>query len=146
VRLVRFAWLLAGLVALCVMALLAFTPIVWIHSGRESETYPELIYFGLGLPAALVATLAGAVDAKFSSSRPTMALIPLRATGLSAVLVCAWLVWIGLEPKNPSFDVFAGASFDGLSSFGLPILIVALLVSARVAARPPRPSADAGSV
>jgi hypothetical protein len=32
------------------MAVLSFTPLMWILMGRPSESYPELLFIGFGLP------------------------------------------------------------------------------------------------
>jgi hypothetical protein len=119
------------------MVLFATTPIAWATAGRPDESYPELVYLGLGMPAALIAIVAGALFAKFSSSQPKAALIPLQATASFALLVCGWLVVAGLGPNNPTFDALVGHSLNALFAVGLPVLVVALIVSVRIAARPP---------
>ena len=50
--------LAAAIVFLLLMAVGAFTPIVWILTGRPSESYPELLFafYGLPLGMLLVAT------------------------------------------------------------------------------------------
>lgn len=137
-KFLRYVLLAIGLLAFAVMGLFAVTPIAWISAGRPNEIYPELLYAGLGLPAALIAVVAGAVVAKLSPTRPRSALVPLHACGVSAVLVCTWLAAVGLGPSNASFDALVGSSLNALFSFGLPILVVALIVSVRLATRPVR--------
>jgi hypothetical protein len=132
----RYALLVAGIMAFAVMALFAATPIAWINAGKPNESYAELVYVGLGLPAALIAIIAGALQAKFLPSRPRVALIPLKATASFAILVCGWLIVVGLGPNNPGFDAFVGPSLSPLFSFGLPVLVVALMVSVRIAVKP----------
>lgn len=135
-RLERYGLLAAGILALAVMAVFVATPIAWIGAGRPDESYPELLYAGLGLPTALIAIVAGALFAKLSSSRPKGALVPLQATASCAILICGWLVMAGLGPDSPAFDAFVGPSLNALFSFGLPALVVALIVSVQIAARP----------
>lgn len=144
-KLQRHGLLAAGVLAFAVMVLFATTPIAWIKAGRPDESYPELLYVALGLPAALIAVVAGAVVAKFSSSRSGLALVPLHTTGIAAVLVCVWLVAVGLGPNDASFDALVGPSLSALFSAGLPVLVLALIVSVRVATRPSKSELDAGS-
>jgi len=56
----RFGWIFAALVADLGMGVLSFTPLAWQISGG-GETYPELLYAGLGLPLALIGTVAAGV-------------------------------------------------------------------------------------
>ena len=132
----RYALLAAAILAFAVMALFAATPIAWGNAGKPDESYPELLYFGLGLPAALIAIVAGALHAKLSPSRPSGALIPLQAIALVTILICGWLVFVGLGPNTPAFDAFVGPSLSALFSFGLPVLVIALVISVWIAARP----------
>ena len=136
----RYALLVAGILAFAVMVLFAATPIAWIRAGKPDESYPELLYIGLGLPAALIAIVAGALQAKFLPSRPKAALIPLQATASLAILVCGWLTVVGLGSNTPALDAFVGHSLDALFSFGLPVLVVALMVSVRIAVKDAQPS------
>lgn len=41
------------------MSMFAFTDLAWCWAGRPDESYPEIAYLFLGLPAALAATGAG---------------------------------------------------------------------------------------
>ena len=139
----RYALLAAGIVAFVVMVLFAMMPIAWVSAGKPDESYPELLYVGLGLPAALIAIIAGALHAKFSPSRTRGALMPLQATTLFAILVCSWLIVVGLGPNTPTFNSFVGPSLNALFSFGLPALVVTLIVSVRIVARPAQAPKDA---
>jgi hypothetical protein len=49
---------LAALAFLVMMLVAAGTPIVWALTGRQSESYPELIILGIGVPIGIVLTLA----------------------------------------------------------------------------------------
>ena len=55
----RFGGLVVALMALATMWTFASTDLVWQRMGRPSETYPELFYAAFGLPAALIAVIAG---------------------------------------------------------------------------------------
>ncbi|KQY35412.1 hypothetical protein ASD38_02285 [Caulobacter sp. Root487D2Y] len=142
-KLQRHGLLALGVLAFAAMALLAFTPIAWMRAGRPDESYPEILYVSLGLPAALIAILAGYMFAKFFALRPRPALIPLQATTLLATLVCGWLVVVGLGPNSRAFDAFAGPSLTALFAFGLPALVVALILSVLIATRSPAAAPNA---
>jgi uncharacterized membrane protein len=60
-------WVGLGLAGLC--AFLGFTPTVWILEGRPDESYPELFFAFIALPAALVVTVVGLVLALRSGRR-----------------------------------------------------------------------------
>jgi hypothetical protein len=141
----RIGLLAAGILAFAVMILFATMPIAWIKAGRPDESYPELLYIALGMPAGLIAAVAGAAVAKFSPTRSRVALAPLRVTGITAILVCAWLVVVGLGPTDASFDALIGPSLSALFSVGLPVLVVALIVSVRVATKQSKSNLDTGS-
>jgi hypothetical protein len=51
----RAVWLSAAFLA--VMFLLAATPLAWILQGRPSESYPELLFLGFGVPLGLALVL-----------------------------------------------------------------------------------------
>tara|TARA_A200000159_G_scaffold154243_1_gene166919 strand:+ start:1624 stop:1857 length:234 start_codon:yes stop_codon:yes gene_type:complete len=44
----------ASFIFLTVILLFSFTPILWFLSGKQSESYPELIALFYGLPIALI--------------------------------------------------------------------------------------------
>ncbi len=54
-------FLALGLAFLSSMLVMTFTPVLWILTGRPSESYPELLGLLYGIPAGLGITLAGAV-------------------------------------------------------------------------------------
>lgn len=54
-------WSGLGLTGLC--AFLGFTPRVWILEGRPDESYPELFFAFIALPAALLVAVVGLVMA-----------------------------------------------------------------------------------
>jgi purine-cytosine permease-like protein len=108
------------------MSVLAFTPLAWVATGRQSETYPELIYFGLGLPMALIAIVAGASLAWFGSKAKSGSW-PFRALSLTAATanaICALLALM-LVPRLPLGTGFLSAVFY----LALPVLVVALFVA-----------------
>ena len=107
------------------MSVLAFTPIAWTLSGR-GESYPELAYFGLGLPTALIAILAGALLAWLEPRTKSQgwAYIALKVTALGGITVCALLILM-LVPVFPLGTGFLAALFNVV----LPVLAMALLVA-----------------
>ena len=107
------------------MSVLAFTPLAWKLSGR-GESYPELVYFGLGLPTALIAILAGALLVWLGPRTKSQgwAYSVLKVTAFGAITVCALLILM-LFPVFTVGTAFLAALFNVV----LPILAVALLVA-----------------
>lgn len=54
-------YLATAIIFLLVMAVGAFTPVAWVLTGRESETYPELLFGLYGLPLGLLLVVAAGV-------------------------------------------------------------------------------------
>jgi hypothetical protein len=54
-------FLTASLAPFAVMMVLAGTPVLWILTGRQSETYPELVALGIGVPVSLLFVLAAGI-------------------------------------------------------------------------------------
>ncbi len=50
-----------GIVLLMLMLLFGMTPIVWILTGRQSESYPELVFLFMDAPLAALITLVAAI-------------------------------------------------------------------------------------
>jgi hypothetical protein len=50
-----------GIVLLMLMLLFGMTPVVWILTGRQSESYPELVFLFLGAPLAALITLVATI-------------------------------------------------------------------------------------
>ena len=50
-----------GILFLILMLLFGMTPIVWILTGRQSESYPELVFLFMGAPLAALITLVAAI-------------------------------------------------------------------------------------
>lgn len=48
---------IASLIILTSMLILAGTPLAWIISGRPAESYPELLFLGIGVPVGLILTV-----------------------------------------------------------------------------------------
>jgi peptidoglycan/LPS O-acetylase OafA/YrhL len=121
----RFGWLFPGLLAGLVMSVLAFSPLAWNLSGR-GESYPELVYFGLGLPTALIAILAGALLAWLAPKAKPQGwpYRALKVTAVAAITVCALLVLM-MVPVIPLGTGVLSALFYVV----LPVLIMALLVA-----------------
>jgi hypothetical protein len=89
----RFGWLISGLIAGIAMCVLAFTPLAWELSGREHESYPELIYFGVGLPSALISIISGALLVWFTPGANShhWPHRTLKVTNVTSVAVCGLL-------------------------------------------------------
>jgi hypothetical protein len=137
VKIPRHAFLIASLILLCAMSLFAFTPTLWIHDGRAEESYPELVYLGLGLPAALIAAVASMLDLRFSSSRSSRSRAPARLVALVAMGSCVWLSLIGLAPTDGALASIAGPTLEILLNIGLPVLAIGLIAATFVVRRAP---------
>lgn len=93
----RFIPLVLALVGLGAMSVFAFTPLVWEWEGRPSESYPEILYVSLGLPAALVAVTAGVLLARRPTLRGWISFAARLVWQASAAL-CAFLCAVALWP------------------------------------------------
>ena len=93
----RFIPLMLALVGLGAMSLFAWTPLAWEWAGRPSESYPEVVYGFLGLPAALVAVTAGILLARKRALRGWRSAAAHLAWGTSAAL-CAFLTTVAIWP------------------------------------------------
>jgi hypothetical protein len=60
---VRFLPLCISVLFAAVIAVLVMTPLAWNLMGRPDETYPEIVYFALGAPPALILLVASSVIA-----------------------------------------------------------------------------------
>lgn len=89
----RFFALIAGLAALVTMWTFASKPYVWEWTGRPDETYPELVFFFFGVPAAVVAVASGGwiVWATRRSAEPSWTLSIARLISSVALAICLWL-------------------------------------------------------
>ncbi|HKS54182.1 MAG TPA: hypothetical protein VJS12_02790 [Steroidobacteraceae bacterium] len=54
-------FLTLALAILLLMFVLAVTPVLWILGGRESESYPEYLALGVGVPFGLLCVLVASV-------------------------------------------------------------------------------------
>ena len=142
-RSTRFGWIFAALFADAVMGFLSFTPLVWEIGGR-GEAYPELLYAGLGLPMALIGTVAAGVLA-WSAAPAASAEWPVQA--LKAVVMATVAVCLGLTLLLwPLCPLPPPGLLDGLFSVALPALGVTVIVSsiAVIRRRPKRIDAGRG--
>ncbi|MCV9939612.1 hypothetical protein OIU35_24945 [Boseaceae bacterium BT-24-1] len=90
----RFLPLIIAIPALGAMALFSFTPWVWEWMGR-GESYPELIFLVLGIPAGLVAVGTGAWIAWITSDR--LSLIVAHVLNFAALMICMRFSWMALS-------------------------------------------------
>ncbi|QEL21729.1 hypothetical protein FQV39_03405 [Bosea sp. F3-2] len=86
----RFLPLIVAILALGAMALFSFTPWVWEWMGH-GESYPELVFLVVGVPAAMVAVGAGVCIAWAASDR--LSLIISHILNFAALTICMWLSW-----------------------------------------------------
>jgi len=123
------------------MGVLSFTPLAWEIGGR-GETYPELLYAGLGLPFALIATVAGALLAwTATEARPAdWSVRALRIIVAAAVSVCAGLTLL-LSPLCP---LPPAGLLDSLFILALPAMALAVVVSGFATIRRRVKSTDVG--
>lgn len=89
----RFLPLIVAIPALGAMALFSSTPWVWEWMGR-GESYPELGFLVLGVPAAMVAVGAGGWIAWAASDR--LSLIIAHILNFAGLMICMWLSWVAL--------------------------------------------------
>ena len=91
----RYGGLVVALMALATMWTLASTDLVWQRMGRPRETYPELFYAAFGLPAALIAVVAGLFTAwKYRAEKPnTWQQAIAHWISAAALAVCGLLIF-----------------------------------------------------
>lgn len=90
----RFLPLIVAIPALGAMSLFSTTTWVWQWMGR-GESYPELIFLVIGVPAAMVAVGAGGWIAWAASDR--LSLIIAYILNFAALMICMWLSWVALS-------------------------------------------------
>lgn len=118
-------WLVAGALALIAMLVFSFTPLAWVWGGRESESYPEIAAFGLGVPLAIIALSAAALalwTAPRGMGRRTSILKSLCGTALlgCGVLIAGFFI--------PATDPdWLGAAWSA-AFVAMPLLALALVV------------------
>lgn len=124
----RYLLLIASIAALGVMLILSFTDTAWRMSGRPDEGYPEIAFVAFGLPAALIATVAAGLLARWSrgpgASLTTTA--TLTATAILALLVCGLQVAFGTgslgRDEGPALPLIGGVAF-----WSVPVLFLGLI-------------------
>ncbi|MDP2258478.1 MAG: hypothetical protein Q8J89_02000 [Caulobacter sp.] len=107
------------------MAILAFTPLVWILGGRPDESYPELVFFGIGLPSALVALVAMLVAGR-GLVRPSLTRnLVLASACVLGLAVCGVLVAMVAVPEGFA-SWLPEQTLLALSLVWLPLLVAVL--------------------
>ncbi|PVM89772.1 hypothetical protein DDF67_11820 [Caulobacter endophyticus] len=118
-----------GLAAFALMAVLGLTPLVWQVQGRPSESYPELVFLGIGLPLGVISLTAGALLAWNSASRTASNVSGLRLMSLLSLLGCGGLLGLTFAPPDLVSFAFAelmlNAFFVGAPLLGLATVILA---------------------
>ena len=95
----RFLALIVGVAALAAMWTFAEKPYIWEWMGRPDEVYPEIVFFGFGIPAALASVVSGGwiVWAARPSAEPSWTLTIARAISGISLAICLWLLWLALS-------------------------------------------------
>jgi len=122
----HFGWIFVALLADLVMGVLSFTPLAWQISGG-GETYPELLYAGLGLPMALIGTVAAGMIAWKAGAAPASDwwVLALRAAVVATVAICGGLTLL----LWPLFPLPPGGVLEALFSVVMPALALIVLVA-----------------
>lgn len=118
-----------GLAAFALMAVLGLTPLAWQFQGRPSESYPELVFLGIGLPLSVIALTAGGLLAWDSASRTASNVYGLRLMWVLSLVGCGGLLGLTFAPPDLVSPEFAGLALNALF-VGAPLLVLAMVIVA----------------
>jgi len=110
------------------MCVLAFTPLAWIVAGRPDETYPELAFFGIGLPSAIVALVAILLAGRRLVLPSRVRTFVLASACMLGLAICAVLVGMMALPEAQTR--WFPAQFLALLALSWPLMLVAVLCAA----------------
>jgi len=127
-QLARFLLWLADGIVLGIMAWWSFTPWVWERAGGPSESYPELLYLGVGLPWAIMAFVAAGVALGLDLGRRRRRFrLGLELFCGGVLLILSPLVAAPLLPSGVAVPE-AAILLSANSFFLIPVGLLALLV------------------
>ena len=113
------------------------TPLIWMWSGRQSESYPELFFLYLGIPSALIFLIAGLFVA---TQNPSTRL----ESGMKILWLAVWVEIVLLLLDVATFvftalPVRVGNSMLEIQAVLQPVLILVVLgggIVARLQSKP----------
>lgn len=112
----------------------AFTDRAWVLMGEQPEVHPELLYFFIGMPLALISLLgSGAVIGLNRSSRERIRLVRVLV-GLASIALLECGALIALPFVNPPETIGLRRTM-ALISYSVPVFTVILVATVLLANR-----------
>lgn len=122
------------------MCVLAFTPLAWIVAGRPDETYPELVFFGIGLPSALVALVAILLAGRRMVLASLVRTFVLASACTLGLAICGVLVAMVALPE--ALVWWIPEQILAVLALAWPLVLVAVLCAAYIRLSWPRPTRE----
>jgi hypothetical protein len=134
-------WLLViSILTLIVSAIFSFTPAAWYLTGRQPETYPELLFAFYHLPTAFLLVADSVLIIWFARIQTKSGTTLLWISALSKLAV---LTMLSLEmcflPEPYKFDVLGQILLNIYHPIILPLQIIASIIGTIRALRSKRP-------